>query len=154
MRITTLIAALLVAAPMAANAQMVTAQNPQSVAKALQDAGYKAEISKDNGGDPMISSGSSGKKFIILFFGCEKNIKCTSIQFYTGFSGPKAELAKINDWNEERRFGRASIDKEGDPVIRMDVDIDFGGMSTPLFKDHIDIWAVVVDKFATHIGAK
>lgn len=140
--------------PCAASAQAVVAKDPLSVARALQNAGYKAEMGKDNGGDPLINSGHSGKGFVILFFGCEKNANCTSIQFYTGFRNIGADLAKVNRWNDDRRFGRASIDAEGDPVVRMDVDLDFGGMSAALFKDHIDIWAVVMDKFADHVGAR
>lgn len=140
--------------PHAALAQAITAQAPDSVAKALQDAGFKAERGKDNGGDPMITSASSGKTFVILFFGCEKNLNCTSIQFYTGFRGVKVDLQKINAWNEDKRFGRAAIDGEGDPVVRMDVNLDLGGISAPLFKDHIDVWTVVMDRFADHIGAR
>ena len=135
-----------------AHAQAITAQNPQSVAKALQDAGYKAELGKDNDGDPLISSASSGKKFIILFFGCKDNLNCTSIMFYTGFRGSAADLALVNQWNEERRFGRAAIDKENDPVVRFDVNIDFDGMSPKLFNDHIEIWIEVMDKFSAHVS--
>lgn len=151
MRFFAISTAILAMTPSAVAAQMVTAQNPQSVAKVLQDAGYKAQMSKDNGGDPMITSGHSGKTFVVLFFGCEKNVKCTSIQFYTGYTGTKADPAKVNAWNDERRFGRGSIDKDGDLVVRMDVDLDMGGMSAALFKDHVDIWAVVMDKFAAQV---
>jgi Putative bacterial sensory transduction regulator len=140
-------------APAGASAQNVVAQNPQSVVNALQDAGCKAQLGKDNGGDPMITSATSGKNFLILFFGCTKGAACTSIQFYTGFNKTDADLAKVNEWNEGKRFGRAAIDKDGDPVIRMDVDIDLGGISPALFKDHIAIWVVVVNKFAALVGA-
>jgi Putative bacterial sensory transduction regulator len=140
--------------PAVAKIEMITAQNPQSVVKALQDAGYRAEVTKDGDGDPLINSSTSGYNFGIYFFGCEKNVSCTSIQFFAGFAKTGADLAKVNKWNNEKRFGRAALDKDGGPVIRMDVDLDFGGMSAPLFKDHLNFWDAVMSRFAEEMSSK
>ena len=41
-------------------AQTVHAGDPPSIVAALQSAGYKAELTKDDSGDPLVSSASSG----------------------------------------------------------------------------------------------
>jgi Putative bacterial sensory transduction regulator len=135
-----------------AQAQMVTAQNPQSVVSALQNAGYKAELTTDGAGDPKIESGSSGNKFVVFFYGCTKNRDCTTLQFYAGWSGPKVSLEQINKWNNDKRFSRALLDKDGDPVIKQDLDLDDGGLSRLLFEDNLEYWVLVMNEFAKYIG--
>ena len=56
----------------AAQAQTVSAANPQSIAAALQSAGYRAELTRDNEGDPLIKSSSSGTDFLVVFYACTK----------------------------------------------------------------------------------
>jgi hypothetical protein len=144
-------AALLGASPAAAG--LVTASNPQGIVAAMQAAGYKADLSTDKGGDPKIDSGSSGTRFTVFFYGCTDHKDCTAIQFYAGYNLDTApSLDVVNAWNQERRFGRAYIDKEGDPVIEMDVDLDDGGMSPALFTDNVEYWAAVMSSFEKHVG--
>lgn len=130
-----------------ANAQLVSAANPESVASALRAQGYQAELTKDSDGDPMIRSGTGGTKFIILFFGCTANSNCATIQFYAGYSDVQVTHQRVNEWNKTRRFGRAYIDNEGDPVVEMDLDLDDGGMSRALFEDNVEFWTSVVDGY-------
>ena len=48
---------------------------------------------------------------------------------YMGFSDAKdVSLDKLNKWNKDKRFARAYKDDEGDPVLEMDVDLDFAGI--------------------------
>lgn len=140
----------------AAQAQTVTAKNPQTIVDALQKAGYKAvlETLPDSEG-PMVRSASSGSKYSILFYGCTAGINCATVQFYTSYDfdrGKEPTLAKINDWNRENRFGRAYLDKENDPAIEMDVDLDHGGMSEMLFLDNLEFWTSVMAGFEKHLG--
>lgn len=134
-----------IAAP--ANAQLVSAANPESVASALRAQGYQAELTKDSDGDPMIRSGTGGTKFIILFFGCTAGQNCATLQFYAGYADVEVTHERVNEWNKTRRFGRAYIDNEGDPVVEMDLDLDDGGMSRALFEDNVEFWASVVDGY-------
>ena len=48
-----------IAAAIKSNGDFI-AQNPDSVVKALQKAGFRAELNKDSAGDPMIESAASG----------------------------------------------------------------------------------------------
>ena len=61
-------------------------------------------------------------------------------------------LERINEWNGTQRFGRAFLDKEKDPILQMDLDLDDGGISQLLFIDNIEFWTSVLGKFEQHIG--
>lgn len=137
-----------------AHAQMVRAQDPSSVVSALQGAGYKAELTKDDSGDPLIRSTSSGSNFAIFFFGCTKNVDCRTIQFFAGYDRDKSpSLSQMNDWNSRKRFGRAYLADKGAARIEMDVDLDDGGMSTKLFEDNLEFWVLLMAQFEKHIDS-
>lgn len=141
----------LFAAP-AAHAQMVTAANPQSVIAALQSGGYKAALDKDSTGDPRIKSAATGSNFVVNFYGCEKNVRCKTLTFYAGWTGSKATIGDMNEWNKVKRFSRGYIDKDGDPVMEFDLDLDDGGMSSALFIDNVEFWEASMGAFKKHIG--
>lgn len=134
-------------------AQQVTSTNPASLVSALQDAGYRAELTKDSLGDPKIDSASGGVNFSLVFYGCADNRDCSSIQFHAGFSMRKTvSLSDMNDWNKSNRFGCAWLDDEGDPHVKFDVNMDEGGISERLFEDTLDLWTRVLSDFVGAIG--
>jgi Putative bacterial sensory transduction regulator len=138
-----------------ANAQTVTASNPSSVATALQNMGYKAELTKDDSGDPMIRSASSGTSFIVFFFGCTKNVDCRTLQLFAGFSDPKnASLNTMNDWNSKHRFARGYVSDKGAARLEMDIDLDDGGLSKMLFEDNIEFWVEILGQFEKIVTTK
>ena len=133
-------------------AQNVTA-DPQKLAAVMQAAGYQAELGKDNTGDPMITSAAAGSKFVVLFYNCTDHAACETIQFQTAWAMKvKPTLAAINEWNHGNRFGRAYIDKEGDPGIMMDINLDKGGMSPGLFRDNLEVWVTVLGNFKKQVA--
>ena len=136
-----------------AHAQLVSPTSPQAIVNALQNAGYKATLGKDNTGDPLIDSSSGGSNFSIFFFGCTQNKDCRTIQFFAGYSSHKPSLSLINDWNSKKRFGRAYISDKGAARIEMDVDMDDGGMSTKLFEDNLEFWVAIMSAFEKHIAS-
>ncbi|HLL32087.1 MAG TPA: YbjN domain-containing protein, partial [Allosphingosinicella sp.] len=104
-------------------------------------------------GDPMITSGVSGTTFQIFFYNCRDHKQCATVQFHSGYDLKESiGLERINEWNRSQRFGRAYLDKENDPILEMDVDLDDGGISQPLFIDNMEFWASVLAKFEQHIG--
>jgi hypothetical protein len=140
------------AAASPAVAQNVTA-DPQKLVAVLQGAGYRAELGKDSTGDPMITSGAGGTKFVVLFYNCTNHADCSTIQFQRAWAmKAKPALATINEWNHANRFGRAYIDKEGDPGIMMDVNLDKGGQSPALFRDNLEVWVAVLSNFEKAIS--
>ena len=136
-----------------AQAQMVRAQDPASLVRALQGAGYAARLGTDKVGDPLITSGASGTTFQIFFYNCTNNRQCATVQFHSGYDlRNPVSLERINEWNRSQRFGRAYLDKENDPILEMDVDLDDGGLSTALFIDNLEFWTSVLGNFERHIG--
>lgn len=134
-------------------AETVRGQDPQTIVRALQQAGYAAKLGTDKVGDPMITSGVNGTTFQIFFYNCTVHIECATVQFHSGYDlVTPVGLDVINDRNRTQRFGRAFIDKEGDPVMEMDVDLDDGGMSAELFIDNVEFWASSLANFERRIG--
>ena len=154
MKKTLILLAAAIALPLApAMAQNVRASDPQTIVEALQGAGFKAEVRKDGVGDPMIVSAHSGSEFRVIFYGCTANKNCATIQFLSGYEvKTPVTLARINEWNKTKRFARAVLDNEGDPIILMDVDLDDGGLSRALFIDNLEFWISLLDGFEDHIG--
>ena len=146
-------AALASGAAAAAPAQMIRAQDPQTVLSTMQKAGYKAELATDSTGDPMIKSAYNGTTYQVLFYTCTNHRQCATVQFHAGYDFDKTlPLETMNNWNRTQRFGRAYLDKENDPILEMDVDLDDGGVSSELFIDNIEFWTSALRQFEKHIG--
>jgi hypothetical protein len=145
--------AILLSFAMPAHAQMVRAQDPQSVVAALQASGYAAKLGTDRVGDPMVTSGVAGTNFQIFFYNCTGHTACATVQFHSAYDvSTPVGLDRINEWNQNKRFGRAFLDKENDPVLEMDVDLDDGGLSRLLFIDNVEFWSSILGEFERHIG--
>ena len=144
-------AATLVATPAAA--EMVRARDPGSVVRALQANGYKAVLGVDAVGDPMVTSRIGNSDFQIFFYNCTNHVECATVTFHVGYDLSRTvSLESINEWNRGQRFGRAYLDRENDPILEMDLDLDDGGVSEALFIDNIQFWAAVFSRFQVHIG--
>ena len=101
----------------------------------------------------MITSGVNGTTFQVFFYNCTNNRECATVQFHSGYDLNRTiSLEAINEWNRSQRFGRAYLDRENDPILEMDVDLDDGGISPLLFIDNIEFWASVLTNFERHIG--
>jgi hypothetical protein len=151
MRKVVFLLALALTAP--ASAQTVKGQDPQSVVKAMQAAGYAAKLTTDKAGDPLIESSSSGSSFQTFFYNCKDNKDCATVQFHASYQTKTAPtLQKLNEWNASQRFGRAYLNGSGYPAVEMDVDLDDGGMSSALFTDNLEFWIAIMAQFEKHIG--
>ncbi|RBO52350.1 YbjN domain-containing protein [Rhodovulum sp. BSW8] len=146
------------ALPLCANAASadVIASNPDSVLKALRAEGLAATMETDDLGDPKIVThltGKSNTEFSVLFYGCTDNTDCSSIQFYVAYDTPDPVTAlKMNQWNREWLFTKATLDDEGDPGLEMDVILAEQGVDDKLFATTIDLWRQSIDAFEDFIG--
>jgi Putative bacterial sensory transduction regulator len=146
-----LILALAAAGP--AFAQSVAADNPQAIADLLKTWGYRAELTKDDQGDPKIDSATAGANYSIYFYGCEGGKNCTSIQFSSGFDLDKGTtLDVVNDWNTKKRYGKVYLDDTQDPYIEVDVNLFGGGIPQDNFRDTLESWERLLADFQTHIN--
>ncbi|GIL02629.1 MAG: hypothetical protein BroJett030_25280 [Alphaproteobacteria bacterium] len=139
--------------PTTSGAQNITAGDPDSVVKAMQEIGYRAELKKDGEGDPMIASAAGGYKFVVFFYGCEEGATCDTFQFHSSFNadGEVTDEA-INDWNSKRRFAKAYFDDEKDVVLVMDIVMIEAGLSDTVFREAMSIWEDRLTTFAKEIG--
>lgn len=131
-------------------AQQVTADH-QQVIRLLQAKGYKAELVTGKDAD-YVRTADSGVPITVFFMNCASGkTGCTTLQFYTGFADASTTAERMNDWNRDQRWARAYIDKDGDPVIEMDVDMDFGGLSRDLFYDNLGTFLSLIPRFREHV---
>jgi len=117
----------------------------------MQKAGYKAELGKDDGGDPMISSAAEGQTFKVYFYDCEAG-RCKALQFSAGFDlKTPLTLDKINAWNRKNRYLKAYLDEDGDPYVQYDVNVN-AGRTVEGLDDDFGVWTGMIGDFTTFIG--
>lgn len=144
--------ALFLAAPGAASAQaLIDATQVDDIARIARDYGT-AEVGTDSAGDPMITGDMDGTTYVVFFYGCTNGADCTTIQFIASWVNPGAvDAAQLHTWNREKRFGKAYLDDENDPVLEMNVNL-FGGVSETNLSDTFDWWRVVLETYVEYIG--
>lgn len=74
-----------------------------------------------------------------------------TLQAYFGLRGTTATIITMNEWNKTKRFGRAYLDAEGDPVVELDYDLE-GGVSDDSVKVWFDTVTAVVRSFRTFVS--
>lgn len=143
-------AAIVAATP--AQAELVNATNPDTIKGIVESQGWPATLVQKDGEDPYIESSRNGLKFLVLFMNCTEGRSCKTLQYYMGFNDAKdTSLDKLNQWNKEKRFARAYRDEAGDPVLEMDVDIDFAGIPRENVAESFNTWASLMDAYHTFL---
>ncbi|HEV7340100.1 MAG TPA: YbjN domain-containing protein [Sphingopyxis sp.] len=139
-----------------AHAELVSAKNPETIKAIVESQGWPATLITKPDENPYIESSRNGLKFLVLFMNCDDDEKnCKTLQFYMGFSDAKdISLEKLNSWNKDKRFARAYKDDEGDPVLEMDVDLDFAGIPRENVGESFNTWASLMDSFREYVFGK
>lgn len=138
-----------------ADARLVSAQNPAAIKAIIESRGWPATLVARPGEDPYIESNRDGLKFLVLFMNCDKGRKCKTLQYYMGFNDAKnLSYERLNQWNKEKRFARAYRDDAGDPVLEMDVDLDFAGIPRANIGETFNTWASLMDSFRAYVFEK
>jgi len=157
MTINMLLATMLAAAQPATPAttdRVVDVSDARAVAALLKEAGYKAEIKTDSGGESYIVSSAGGNEFRVIFYGCTHDANCDSLQFYSWFKKePFFSQDMANEWNKEWRFLKVAIDKDGDLSEYMDISA-IGKMTYANFRDYIDWYESMDSKLITFVSDK
>lgn len=138
-----------------AQAELINATNPAAIKAIVESQGWPATLITKAGDDPYIESSRNGLKFLVLFMNCEDGKQCKTLQYYMGFNDAKdVSLDRLNQWNKEKRFARAYRDDEGDPVLEMDVDVDFAGIPRENIGETFNTWASLMDSYREFIFEK
>ncbi len=149
--ISSICAGLLIAQQAVAGPSAVSAAYPESIITALQDLGYKAELTTDSYGDPMIRSAADGVGFALNFYGCEDGNNCTDLQFSVAFDDPEGmSYVSMNSWNVKKVMGTAFLDDENDPVLQHFVS-QVDGMSRVSFDATFEAWVKSLAQFTDYI---
>lgn len=100
----------------------------------------------DNEGDPKFKGRINGKSYTVNYYGCDdNNLNCDDIQFVSWFLAADydATLRSVNTYNEEKRFGKAAIDDDGDIRVTFVVNLRHG-INADTMDDNIDWWRIVL----------
>jgi len=120
----------------------VTSYEPGTIVAALQNAGYKAKLSKDDDGDPQIDTASDGNDIHIALSGCNKGSSCNQIEFLV-FWKCGDELKKCqkvqDEWNGAEMFTGSLIIDEQIGLYRHLL-LDKEGISEALFIRNFDLF--------------
>lgn len=145
--------AMMIAAP--ANAKLVDAKSPGPIATLIQSQGWETETISEAGEAPYIRVTRGGAVFIIDFLNCDDGRNCRTLRLLMGFSDAKdLPLEKFNEWNRDRRFARAYRDEDGDPVLAMDIDLDFAGLPRENVGELFNTWTDSMESYRTFVGGE
>ena len=74
----------------------------------------------------------------------------TSMSFLGAWGNTQATPEKVNSWNKTKRFSRAYLDHENDPVLELDLDFA-GGVTVARVKDFFLTIRTSVDLFRAEV---
>jgi hypothetical protein len=137
---------------LASESELLDATDPEEILNIARGFGA-ATLGIDSVGDPQVTGRIDGNAYTIFFYGCTDGRDCTNLQFSSGWISDDVDLNMINSWNRGTRFARAYLDDEDDPILEMDVNLEFG-VSRRNFDDTFMLWAANLDNFAAFIQAK
>jgi hypothetical protein len=137
----------LVVAPAVTAQSLIDARSVDEIANIARGYG-SATLQTDSAGDPQIMGRIDGIQYTVNFYGCNSGANCTTIQFRAAWKNPgNVTLEQMNSWNQDKRFGKAYLDFDNDPVIEWDINL-FGGVSARNLDDTFDWWKIVLENFA------
>lgn len=138
-----ILAAMLVTSPALAEDELLDLSTPELVQAAVQAAGYKATLEKNDDGSLYILSAANGSDFTIDLTDC-KALKCSGLSFQSWYKPEPIFTAELtNRWNDTKRFLKASVNARGELREWFDV-TTLGKLTKANFADVID-WYVSMD---------
>lgn len=144
-------ASLLATLPLPALAAGLVKARADDIAEVLREMGYRAEVGKDNVGDPMIRTSFAGATTTVFFYGCS-GANCESVQFTSGFIlQDDVDENHLNGWNRHKRYLKSYIDGEGDPIAEYDIVVG-DGLPTSVVRESIENWDKLLGEFQDYIG--
>lgn len=130
MRLCALLLSLTLLSPVAvraADAEIIQSLDAQRVVELLREAGF-TETEVDSDGDVYVAM--QGYRPIVLV----GTYKGRSLAFRFALAGTSANADTVNTFDLDTRYGRAYLDKDGDPVLESDLDLE-GGVTPARVKD-------------------
>lgn len=135
---------------LADTAEVYTTADPALVREVARGYG-SAELEKDKVGDPTVKGKTEGLGYRVYFYSCTDGKDCKSIQFQAGFDMKRMSLDKVNSWNTQKRYLKAELDEEDDPIVRYDYTFN-GGVTRNNLDEVFELFTSLLKDFAKHIG--
>ena len=76
--------------------------------------------------------------------------KSEDVQLYAGWDLDGTTLNRVNEFNREKRWAKAYLDDEGDPVIEADLDFE-GGVTQDSFERFIKLFVQMANLYAERL---
>ena len=118
---------------------VINKMTPGDVEALLRDMGY--EFERVEGDNPAYRFQLAGRPVVIFLSRTGMNL-----QLWTYLTGRRVTLDQVNNWNQSKRFSRAYLDKDGDPNVEYDVDLE-GGVTLGAVREAIETFEAVVTAF-------
>jgi hypothetical protein len=100
---------------------------------------------------PWIRAELDGIVYTISFLNCQNGTNCTSVQFRAWWESEGAHTVEMmNEWNRDRRFSDAYLDRRGNATIEFDVNLA-GGVTAVNFDDTVQWWRAVLREFRSTV---
>lgn len=108
--------------------QVLERISPAQLQEIFKEEGYS--FTPDADGDVVWKI--DGVKTMVL-----RSEKGNQLSFVAAFkSTEKTTLVKVNEWNRTKKFSRSYLDKDGDPMLQLDLDLE-GGIAKPRITDFL-----------------
>ena len=120
------------------------ATDPEAIRDVMLAAGYAAELTTDDAGNPLIVSQASRSNFWVMFLDCEVSRGCQGVEFYVGYEvTQKPEADVLNSFNTDFRYVRTYY--SGTVVsMAMDVLMQNGGLDVPTYLEYLRLWSSIL----------
>lgn len=137
-------------APAHAQSEIIDGNDVSTIASIVRGYG-SAEVDSQGNGNPLVFGTYQGRTYALLFLNCTNGTDCEDVQFYYVIVGGGASIEDMNDWNAQYRFSRAYLDGDGDPVIEMDINLEYG-VTYENFEATLRVWNSLVSEFDSSFG--
>jgi len=131
--------------------QVVTSLTAGEMGAILRAAGYRYERLEETGELVVFALSMRNLPVLLILDDC-KGGRCEILQLAAPFGmRNRPTLERINAWNQEKRFSRAYLDKNGNPVLVSDLSLK-DGVTLETVVSFLKIFEISSSAFATWIG--
>jgi hypothetical protein len=136
--------------------KMISASRPEQLVKAMKEAGFKAELTREDGENPSIDTEFAGWESTIYLYDCDEKTytKCQSLLMRTGFDRKeRMPYELVNEIVSKQRYMAVYLDDEGDPWADWDL-ITGDGIPQSVFFVALRKYAEQVDGLSERVFAE
>lgn len=135
----------------AQSAELIDATQPEEIHNIARGFG-SANLETDSVGDPLVVGRIDGTRYRMVFHGCTDGEECASIRFVAAWAVDQDLTDFVMEWNRGKRFGKAYLDGEDDPVLEMDIELEHG-VSRDNFEGWFEIWEMLLSAFEMELAS-